>query len=594
MSMLTAQLGVDENIIEIKNAFIYTKRLYDNVPSARYNSDKKVWEIDKKYVQSFIKEFDGEVFFKTPRWVLEGRPVPDYSKFYKIDKEIELPKLKIPLYDYQNFGARFLIDKIGKHGFAINADSCGTGKTCHAIAVMTYMSERNINKFLIIVKKSIKMQWAEEIEKFSYLGETYKICYTGDTPKKRQEAYDIAKNAEKSILIVNYHNFLNDTKLIGETYPEFVIIDEAHCVKARDGILNQNISSVTQRHPTLFLTGTPVMSRPEDIFGIVQMADPDYFGEWGEFKDRYLVQAFRRGFFSTQGVKHLNELHKKVQDVLIRRTEYEISVQMPETVTHNLYVNKSRTQEDILSIIGNDDRDMADAYDSYEELQKKNELSADDQEKMTMLQNRMKGMISIRQLAASDPLIFANPNSKMAKHYASFLPKNLSISPKTEAILDIVEDIIAAEEKVILFSKFVTVGAYYAGLIEKKMKQKVLMYTGRENSEERNQNIHFFRESEEYNILIGTDAMAEGLNLAQARHVINIDLPDTYAIYLQRIGRVRRVSSTYSNIVVHNVLTRGTVDENRMNKLMMDKDLDGALVDGCEAQKEALKNAMKA
>ena len=591
--MLTVQLAADEKTIEVTGANMYTKRMYEKVPGVFFNDRRKLWQFPRRYIGNFMTEFKGEVYYKTPLWVITGRPAPDYSRLYEIEDDIRIPELKLPLYDYQEFGARFLVSRIRRHGFAINADSCGTGKTCHAIAVMSYMAEHGTNRFLIVVKKSIKHQWEQEIRKFSHLDEEFEIFCTGDTPKERQSTYWKAMEAKRSILITNYHNFLNDADMIGCTDPEFTVIDEAHCVKARDGVLNRNIASVTMGKPVLFLTGTPVMSRPEDIFGIVQMADPDYFGDWDTFKERYLVYGHKRGYSFVTGVKHLDELHRKVQDILIRRTEYDISVQMPETVEHNLRVKKSTLQQGLLDTAETKEKQAADEYDRLDELKKSGVLSEDDEEKLVRAEGRLKGMIFVRQVCATDPLIFSFMDSKTAGQYAALVPKNTQISPKTEAVIDLVEDILNSGEKVILFSKYVTAGRYYAAVIKKKLKEEALMYTGLEDSAKRDENIRLFRSTEDHNILIGTDAMAEGLNLAEARHVINIDLPDTYAVYQQRTGRVRRVSSTYGTIYVHNVITEDSADEKKLAKLQHDRDLDGALVEGCEKQHEALRSAMK-
>ena len=44
--------------------------------------------------------------------------------------------MKTKLYDYQEYGARFAIDRINKHGFCIIADDVGLGKTPQAISVL--------------------------------------------------------------------------------------------------------------------------------------------------------------------------------------------------------------------------------------------------------------------------------------------------------------------------------------------------------------------------------------------------------------------------------------------------------------------------
>lgn len=68
-----------------------------------------------------------------------------------------------------------------------------------------------------------------------------------------------------------------------------------------------------------------------------------------------------------------------------------------------------------------------------------------------------------------------------------------------------------------------------------------------------------FREGE-YRILVGTDAMSEGLNLQTCDLLYNLDLPWNFMRIEQRIGRIDRIGG---HPVVHivNLLVRGTVEE---------------------------------
>lgn len=592
--MMTVTLDRSGKYLYVTGAYIYGKRMH-NVPGMKFDYNRKIWWNTRNAIYAFDNEFHGEVYYKTPLWVIENLPAPDYSKTYAVNPGIKLSPLKLPLYGYQDFGARFMIDRIMKHGFVINADGVGIGKTAQAIAVMQWFAEhRGVRHFLIIGKKSIKYQWADEIARFSTLPDQgYKTFYTPDLKKKRIKTYKEATENEKSILITNYQNFLNDTDLIKAYGAGFCVVDEAHSVKARKGVMNNNIAKAVKGTPTAFLTGTPVMSRPEDIFGIVQMSDPGYFGAWYSFRERYLVISNKFGYYFVAGVKNLDELHDKVQDVVIRRTEFEVSVQMPEVVYHNVHVEASPLQMDIFDNIKAQIKVIQDDYKYYDERLKEDAedvVAKDGREKAA---NQMKSFIAAKQTAATDPKIFLTGESRFAKKFAESVPEKTPASPKTEAILDLVADINESGDKVILFSKFVTTCKYYADLLDKK-KINVLMYTGLEDDEERIENIKIFRSSDDFNVLIGSDAMAEGLNLAEARHVINIDLPDTYAIYTQRFGRARRVSSKFANVVVHNILTEGSCDEDKFNRLKENKDLDGALVAVNDAQRQALIQAQGA
>ena len=119
--------------------------------------------------------------------------------------------------------------------------------------------------------------------------------------------------------------------------------DEVHEVKARNGVLNNNIAKAVRGKPIIFLTGTPIMSKPEDIFGIVQIANPKYFNSWREFSKRYLVIDVNGRFGScVVGAKHLDELREKVQNIVIRRTEwYKIVMKLKNIIMQNKRPHRS-------------------------------------------------------------------------------------------------------------------------------------------------------------------------------------------------------------------------------------------------------------
>ena len=172
------------------------------------------------------------------------------------------------------------------------------------------------------------------------------------------------------------------------------------------------------------------------------------------------------------------------------------------------------------------------------------------------------------------------------------------MSDKIESILDTVQDIVDNGEKVILFTKFRTCATMVGNDIQNILKEPALLYTGAEDDVAREQAVDYFKNTSTYNILIGTEAMAEGLNLQCAKYVINIDQPDTLAIKTQRIGRARRAGSVYNNVVVYDMITNSTSrakskDEERLENIANNANLTDALVSLSIEQSIALQNAMK-
>lgn len=448
---------------------------------------------------------------------------------------------------------------------------------------------------MIICKKSIKRQWKTEFDKFTDLSKTFNILYTEETAAKRKKAYQEFQNSNQGILITNYHSFLNDTDIIKSLDYDMVVIDEVHSVKARTGKLNNNIASAVQGKPVIFLTGTPVMSKPEDIFGIVQIANPNYFGKWRDFSKEHLVYAQSPFGMKLVGAKKLDELREKVQDILIRRTKYEVSIDLPETNIVKISCAMDVIQYKLLKMISEETLEL----NSQMNRLKESDGKIINQKLYDMLEGRSKGLIAARQAASTDPRMFWYSNSKtMKEKYGAEVPSSYKMSNKSESLIDIVEDIIQSGNKVIIFSKFVTSAKLAGQDIMEKLKVPVLMYTGMENQNTRDNNVDLFRNSVDHNILIGTDAMSEGLNIQVAQYVINIDQPDTNAIKEQRIGRVRRAGSQFDNIVVYDMITANGMDmkskdEERLENIEKNKDLSDALVSIDESQRQALIQAMK-
>ena len=592
--VIVSQLS--DGTLALKSNYYYKDRLRA-IPTAMYNPSLKQWVIQQYMLGKLEESFKGELVYKTPRWVILKEPMPDLTKMYEItDKSLQVPQLKLKPYDYQSYGIKYMIDKLLKHNFVFNCDGVGLGKTIQTIGVLKwFIDNKSVDHILIICKKSIKKQWHDEFDKFTDLSNSFDIIYTEDTASKRHKAYEKYAHSQQGILITNYHSFLNDTAYFKNLPIDFVVIDEAHSVATRKGKINNNIKSVVDGRTCIFLTGTPVMSKPEDIFSITQIADSSYFGPWKDFSKEYLVYANSPFGYQLVGCKNLDKLRHKIQDILIRRTEYEVSVQLPNTVTTRIDCDMDSVQVRLLSVIEEEQNDII----SKMKALKKSDGSVSNSQQYAMLDAMSKSLISAKQAACTDPRMFSmSLSKKMKERYAQYIPSNYKSSAKLENLCELVETIVDGGNKVIIFSKFRTSAVLAAKDISSKLKYNVLLYTGAEDGETRNRNLDLFRNDDTYNVIIGTDAMAEGVNLAEAKYVINIDQPDTSAIKTQRIGRARRVSSQFDTVICYDLITNSSngvksKDEERLENIEKTKNIDDALIGASVAQRAALINAIK-
>ena len=115
------------------------------------------------------------------------------------------------------------------------------------------------------------------------------------------------------------------------------------------------------------------------------------------------------------------------------------------------------------------------------------------------------------------------------------------------------------EGKVVIFSESKETTSYlFAQLTQKGFKKvltvdssnrKALMQTINENFDA---NRAASLQKNDYDILITTEVMAEGVNLHRSNVIVNYDTPWNSTRLMQRIGRVNRIGSTASRVYIYN------------------------------------------
>ena len=599
--MVTVTQASDGSLM-LKSHYIYGERI-KHLPGAYWNPSLKVWHIPVSSMDAFESAFAGEYYYKTPRWVIRNEPMPDMSSYYKVP-DIALYPFTAPfkLYDYQKYGAKFACDRIAKYGFAIISDGCGLGKTPQGIQVMLNMYHNAvIRNFIIICKKSVKTQWRDEIRKFApAFAEPYPIHVVEGTAAKRRKIYrQIQKTG--GITIVNYQTFLNDENELAAINKGFCIIDEAHIVSTYGTKTNFAMARCLKNIPTLYLTGTPILSNPEQIYGIISINKSGYFAmNHTQFKNRYIVSAMSGRRQYMVGVKNLDELRNKVQNTVIRRTEYEVSVELPSTIEKNVICPMDDVQKKLTEALKQKQDELegaaADMNQKVSQAYKNGNMAQAQKLAQTLeaLESCTKALIAARQACADDPCMFHFTNSKFLKtNFEKFVPNSYKSSSKVETALDIIGDILDSGEKVIIFSKFVTSLNILSTRIANEFKIAPLMYTGMQNDNDRETVKREFQNNPSYPVLLASEAGAEGLNLQVSNHLINFNLPDTSAIYTQRVGRIRRVGSAFDKVHIYNLMTEDSADIRKWEHIQQTKQLDDAFISIDEAQRQALKEAMK-
>lgn len=450
--------------------------------------------------------------------------------------DIPFQEVKAELYAYQKQGVEFATFKKA----AIIADEMGLGKTLQAIT--TAIAKKHIlghKKTLIITPASLKVQWKQEIEKFT---KENALIIEGSSPNRKQQYAD-----EKHFFwIANYETVMRDRNLLSNADIDFLILDEAQRIKNFETKTASAVSRLRYKH-VLVLTGTPIENKLIDIYSIVNIISPNFFGPLWEFSYQHCLFDSERTN-KINGYYDLQKIHQKIKTLLIRREKRNVLQQLPNIVQVNVPILLSPLQEEMhagfakgLSVI------LRKKFHTPFDLQKIQQLLA-----------------SMRMVCDSTYLIDDQTNE----------------SPKLNELTYILLqklDVGNSEKKIIIFSEWVKVHK----LIGKILREHNIGFAELNGSvpvRMRSELIKKFEKNPQCKVFLSTEAGGAGLNLQVADTVINFELPWNPAKKNQRIGRIDRLGQKNTTLTIYNFITKNSIEEQIASGLMAKQSIfDGVL-----------------
>lgn len=225
------------------------------------------------------------------------------------------------LMPFQREGVEFALRQQGR---VLIGDEMGLGKTLQAIAVA--VAYRAQWPALIVVPASLKYSWADELEKWVPRLMPWDLSVVNSRN-------DVA-GLGKPLVLATYGMFTETSPVMNhfrEKPPRLVIVDECHALKSRDAARTKVlVPLLEQARHCILLSGTPALARPAELFTQVGALRRDLFGKsfWAYAK-RYCNARRRFWGMDTTGASNLEELHGKLQEVMIRRLKRDVLQQLP-------------------------------------------------------------------------------------------------------------------------------------------------------------------------------------------------------------------------------------------------------------------------
>jgi superfamily II DNA or RNA helicase len=365
------------------------------------------------------------------------------------------------------------------------------------------------------------------------------------------------------LLIANYETLLDDKVLevLVKKKLQCVMCDEIHYAKTHTAERSKALYKLNDAVIKIGATATPITKDPRDIYGIYKFIKPDLLGKVGNFQKRYVNYA---GFGRINGFKNTEELSDIISNNIFVKTKKEVAGQLPQLQVSQIYIDLTPEQ------IYKHDEMMAELDDLNKKdfqirSQCKSEAEAMLNAELQQINGKIMALQTFAQELTDSPLLLLTSESDYSKSHAEGLDMNKN--PKLDMCLELIEQILEAEEKVCIFSKFERMQSILTEAINKKFNKKnndikIAYINGSLSSEQRYEEAYTkFRDTNDYKILLCSDAGAEGLNLSKCKYLIEYDLATSYAIQTQRQGRVERADSIHKQAFVFQLIGKNVWDE---------------------------------
>lgn len=258
------------------------------LPNRRWNPDSKCWSVPVAALEAVLSAFpgaklEGGLGEEREAKIRAGQLASDLAVFEQIAPGCSL-------YDHQDSGCRWLIEQRR----AICADDMGLGKTREALVAAKVLGYRVI----VVAPAGLRINWLREAEAVDVQIEIYSWA-------KVPEAVE------------------GDFTLIA---------DEAHYAQSLKAQRTKRFLALSKVARAVFcLTGTPIKNgRPANLFSLLLAIKHPLAQDRKSYEIRYCAAGPTRWTkWDVTGAAHLDELHRKLADGVLRRMKDEC-LDLPE------------------------------------------------------------------------------------------------------------------------------------------------------------------------------------------------------------------------------------------------------------------------
>ena len=486
------------------------------IPGAFLNGSEKVWSVPDNIEN---RECIKRVGFVIPN---EEQKIENKEKFFEIiPKNIKRihPKKLPGLYAFQRNGVAFLESR---NGNGLIADPPGLGKTIQAIGYCMLHSEDV--PVLVICPATVKYNWESEIQKW-LPGKSIYVC-EGGKPKEAPIDYDY--------YIINYDILKTWLPILQEMGYKIMIADEVQRVsnpQAQRTNIFCYLHSLTEKF--IALSGTPAKNRPAELFTILNLLDPQTFSNRENFLWRYCRSGHNGIDYEYKGLENAEELHMKIQPLIIRRDRKNVLKQLPDKIKTIVMLPTTK-------------REMKNYLNEKEEF---------------------------RKWACS--VIFKEEKLTLKNSFANL--KQAAYLAKRKAVFTWIDDYLLSGEKLVVFT-------YHKKVIMDlfdRYKNKAVMIDGSTSNIDRKKRVDQFQNENRIRLFFGQiKAAGEGITLTAGSAVAIVEFGWTPADHEQAEDRINRIGQKRKKVFAYYLVSKGTIESVIVRLLNKKQEMLSQVLDG--------------
>lgn len=528
--------------------FNYNPALVDTLktlPCAVYHKKIYTWEIP---ADCLAEALDKLTFYD--EITLQLQPDKEETKTDRFQlTDLEKISFKAKPFPHQLEAVDFLLSKKK----ALLLDGCGVGKSLEMILFAETLKKRGLIDHCLVITgiAGLRGNWEKEIAKFSTESSVVigKYLTRNGTTRYRpmaKRAEQLKNPIDEFFVLLNVES-IRDPKVVEAIKTSknnfgLIAFDESHKIGSPSTSQYTNLMKLDADYKVA-ATGTLIVNNPMSAFPSLKFTDNDsatltnfksQYCEYGGFGDKQII-----------GYKNLGTLREEIESCSIRRTLYDVRKDMPPLTIDVEYLEMEEDQQKFYEAIKEGVKEEAD----------KIELKAGN-------------------------LLALTTRLRQATACPSVLTTQSVESIKVTRALELIDEIIASGEKVVVFSVFKEPLNQIAAKLDALPYATYTLNTGDIPDDQVMRNVSTFQDNPEAQVFLASfSKMGVGYTLNSSMYMICLDTPYTFSLFEQGYQRIYRISNTRPAYIKVLVCTE-TIDERVQQIVETKKELGEYLVDG--------------